>query len=253
MTTKYRLMSASKAVLPRSVSNSLGVSYYALLAKLLSVRDRAYEVPGRLFDLRHGVETSNVIQVSDLDIPAESREYAVRYQPTKMGVFREVIRRLPVKDRRRFAFVDFGCGKGRCLLLAADAGFGTVKGIELSAPLCEDAARNAGIFRSGIHASRIAIQCADAAEAVLPDSASLYFFYNPFTGSVMKAAVENIARHIEATAHEAFIAYVNPADSCAAETAGFRLVDSGRCRSEDWAIWHRPAAAAETKRPGRGS
>lgn len=239
---RYQLTLASKAILPRTIQSSLGMGYYTLLAKLLAARDRAYELPGRLFDLRHGIETSNIVQAKDLDMPEESRRNAVRYQPTKIAVFREVVRRLPIEDRNRFAFVDFGCGKGRCLLLAADAGFGSVMGIELSPPLCEAATRNAGIFRSGHHASRINVQSSDAAAAALPDSPSVYFFYNPFNATVMNAAVDNIARHLRASAHEAFIAYVNPIHKTAIETAGFQLIDSGRRRGEDWAIWHRPAA-----------
>src|SRR5207245_5268496 len=47
----------------------------------------------------------------------------------------------------QLTFVDFGCGKGRALVLAAEHGFRRVLGIECDAQLFAAAQRNARAYR----------------------------------------------------------------------------------------------------------
>ncbi len=223
--------------------------YYSVYSKVRKIKDAYYELPGRFFDAWHRVETSSFIQVSDLVIPEGFRAQATRYQPTKPVLFSRVIRRLPLDDPGRFAFVDLGCGKGRCLLLAARAGFGTVIGVELSEPLCRTARLNADRFGRGAFASRIEIQPGDASMARLPDAPSVYFFYNPFGEHAMAGSVASIDKHLMITGHEAYAIYVNPVHRSLIAEGGFRMIESGAIQNEDWTIWHRPAAQQKPDTP----
>ena len=48
----------------------------------------------------------------------------------------------------KFNFIDFGSGKGRCLLMAGILGFKNVIGIEFAKDLCEWAKRNKLSFQN---------------------------------------------------------------------------------------------------------
>jgi SAM-dependent methyltransferase len=236
----------------RTLRSVAGRCYYKMSAAFGAVRDRFYSVPGRMFDLRHGVDTCGMVQIPDLVIPEEARLQAGRYQATKVSVFKRIIQRLPA-DRSRFAFVDFGCGKGRCLLLAARAGFERVIGIELSKPLAEVARENLSAFEKGRYASKISVDCVHSTAASLPDQPSVYYFYNPFGRDAMSETLHSIAAHLDRTGHEAYAIYVNPMHGNVIAEGGFALLEGGREQSEDWAVWHRPAAEPAMKSSARAA
>ena len=48
---------------------------------------------------------------------------------------------------RESVFVDFGCGKGRTLVVAAELGFAGVRGVEFAAELCESAEKNYRLYQ----------------------------------------------------------------------------------------------------------
>jgi SAM-dependent methyltransferase len=225
----------------------LGTSYHAMREFLLRTRDSIYELRGAAFDAWHGVETDGKVPVTDLDIPNHLKTHAVRYQPTKIAVFNQAMRGLPDRDLEKFAFVDFGCGKGRCLLLSTQFPFSKIVGIEVSGSLSDVARDNAGRFRSGEFSDKIEVQQAAAAEARLPRCPSVYFFYNPFDRKVMAETLDNILSVLEETGNEAFIVYVNPMHDSLMPESGFSRVSSGRARGEDWAVWHRPAIARQKR------
>lgn len=197
-------------------------------------------MPGRGFDAWHGVETCGQVAVVDLEIPEEARPQAGHYQPTKLAVFHRVINRLPIADRGMFAFVDFGCGKGRCLLLAARAGFRSVIGVELADPLCVVARSNADRFMKGRFADRISIQCSHSTDAELPGGPTVFYFYNPFGEEAMLSTMRAIRNHLDRTGKEAYAVYVNTMHNEIIAEGGFRPIESGYSRNEPWSIWHRP-------------
>lgn len=83
-------------------------------------------------------------------------------------------------------FLDFGAGKGRILLAAANLGFRRVVGVEVSSELASIARRNVR------GRANIEIVEADAAAFPIPTDAGVFFFYNPFFGTVLDRVLENI-------------------------------------------------------------
>ena len=70
-----------------------------------------------------------------------NRQFAVRYQPSSVEEFGRLMGKLDV-DHREFVFVDYGSGKGRVLMLAADYPFKRIVGVEFSPPLDRIAREN---------------------------------------------------------------------------------------------------------------
>ncbi|MBK8386616.1 MAG: class I SAM-dependent methyltransferase [Candidatus Accumulibacter sp.] len=76
-------------------------------------------------------ETDSIRETGSLDIDSPNARHAVRYEPSPSGMVRSILSTLGL-DWRRYTFVDFGAGKGRVLLLAAELPFKNIIGVEFS-------------------------------------------------------------------------------------------------------------------------
>lgn len=163
----------------------------------------------RQFDRRHGVDTAGVIDLPQLTSDPRFR-YAHNYGPTHAGTFLRLLRQLDI-DHRRFVFVDFGCGKGKALLLAASLPFKRVVGVELAPELVAAAERNVQRWtaRAG-HTGVFELACVDAAEYPIPADPAVLYFFNPFMAEAMRAVLENIRRSLEAVPREIYVIYQYP-------------------------------------------
>lgn len=125
-------------------------------------------------------------------------------------------------DHTRFVFIDFGCGKGKVLLLAAELPFRRIIGVELSEKLLRIAEDN---VRSYLRRTRkrnvIELVCRDAADYPLPPERSVLYFWNPFGETVLEKLLGNIQRSLAAAPREAYIVYLNPVHRDGLDRCGF--------------------------------
>jgi SAM-dependent methyltransferase len=104
------------------------------------------------------------------------------YEAASPVIFRQFMAALeiPFDD---FEFVDYGSGKGRVLMLAAEQGFRKATGIEFAGELVEVARKNVEIFnRSRAKPAIIESRRMDAKDYVLPDVPLVLFFFQPVQG-----------------------------------------------------------------------
>ena len=92
------------------------------------------------FDLKYGTDTMLWEKLDDLDVDSVNRQRGIDYHPTRSKPFRQLLVALDLPHDS--VFVDFGCGKGRGLLLALEYKFKRVVGIEFSQRLCDIAREN---------------------------------------------------------------------------------------------------------------
>jgi SAM-dependent methyltransferase len=150
------------------------------------------------FDRRFGTDTSGIVPIDRLAIGGPSAPFAVHYEPTPARVLRAALA-AAVRTPERFAFVDFGSGKGRALLLASEVPFRRVIGVELSWKLHAIAMENIRRFRSGRRrCAAVTSHCGDATAFELPDEDLVLYFYTPFHGPVFDAVLERIAKSLAA-------------------------------------------------------
>ena len=91
-----------------------------------------------VWDKVHGVETRTVIPVSKLGLSGKNAQSAVWYQATHWKLT-SLLAELRI-DYQYYSFVDFGCGKGKALLLASELPFASIIGAELPRKLIDVAA-----------------------------------------------------------------------------------------------------------------
>lgn len=162
-----------------------------------------------LFDNYHGVDTAKRIELEDLDIQADTAQQGQMYQPTGVLPFREVMRRVNFPSPG--VFVDYGCGKGRTLLLASMESFRRVIGIEFSEELCRDAKRNADIFkRKGLSNCAIEVVHQDAAKYEYDGSENIFYFFYPFDADLMKRVLDQIEASLQEHPRNAVLVYYYP-------------------------------------------
>jgi SAM-dependent methyltransferase len=172
------------------------------------------------FDVRYGTDTSRWIDVAGSGAGGSNVIHAVGYSPTRAREFRNVLSTL--SGPRSGAFVDFGCGKGRVLLLASEFGFSRVVGVEFSGLLCEIARANvAGYRRRRSGGAPIMVIEGDAAEYKFMDDETVLFFFNPFDAVVLAAVLDGVVASVHRRPRRVWIVYNNPRWPEVIECAGF--------------------------------
>lgn len=165
----------------------------------------------RRFDRRHGIETSVIVPVAEMqDVDAALASHAVHYEPSTLPKFERAMRALPV-DYSRYTFVDYGSGKGRVLLLAARYPFRRVVGVEMSAALNAAAAANIRSYeRLNRLSTAIELVQGDARNFVVPGGDLIAYFYNPFDESVLQSVWDRLQASVRQEPRSLFIVYINP-------------------------------------------
>jgi len=160
----------------------------------------------RLFDWRYGTETLAHAELAGLDILSANKAQGLSYVPTRVRPLRRLFHAL--KLPRTGAFIDYGCGKGRVLMLAAEYGFPRVVGVEFSPALAAIARRNIAAFTlKRLRLGDIEIIENDAARYVVPDDAGVFYFFAPFTEMIMSAVLDNIGHSLARQPRTAFILF----------------------------------------------
>lgn len=161
------------------------------------------------FDKRFGVDTSSPLELAEAKSDPRFK-FSVQYGPTPDTVFGHALRQLRI-EYGKFLFIDFGCGKGKALILAAERHFRRVIGIELSSQLIHIAEENLRIYLAATRGKDIfQLVCMDAGEYTFPEEPAIYYLANPFHEKVMRRVLENLRCSLIATPRESYIVYLEP-------------------------------------------
>ena len=178
------------------------------------------------FDFRHGTDTCSWFELDQLTINSENKAAGYRYQPARVVPLRRLLKNIERELPPNPVLVDFGSGKGRVLLVAADWGLRDLRGIEFSKELCEIARRNCSRFKAQTGGSAsFQITEIDAAQYVVQPDENFFFFYNPFDNTVLSRVLDNIGESLRSHPRRILIVYYNPLwNDVMAARPGLRLV-----------------------------
>lgn len=115
-------------------------------------------------------------------------------------------------DLRDYHFVDIGSGRGFAVVLAAKYSFARITGIEFARELHEDACANLVWARANglIEASLVELRHESALNTQFPVGPSLFFLYNPFGDSVMRAFLDRLDASVQTDPRPVIVVYANP-------------------------------------------
>jgi len=178
----------------------------------------------RIFDETLGVDTAGHVELAALGtIDAASKPFGTHYLPSPVELVRELLRGLNIRHED-YVFVDLGSGKGRVLLLAAELPFKGVIGVEFSSELHAIALSN--IERMAADHRGIRAEIGNAAQFPIPDTNSVIFLANPFSGPVLDAVIGNIASALLSTPHDILVLYLYPKHRAAFDACRLLAVKS---------------------------
>ena len=156
-------------------------------------------VPTHPFDLEHGVDTSGLLFAQHLVSGHAHDDHINAYWGTAPSGFRGVLERWQqaldgtpygIED---YTFIDIGCGKGRVLMLASEAPFRQIVGVELNPELTAIAESNMTKWKTAAQPSPdIQVLNLDALAAPIPDTPAVLYIYNSFNLYVMMPLLERL-------------------------------------------------------------
>ena len=191
------------------------------------------------FDRRYGTDTQGIIDnMENLGVDSVVGALAKGYEGIQIPVFRKLLKDLSI-DTESYSFIDFGSGKGRALMMAAEKGFSQVFGVEFSPVLYETAEKNIKIFeRFNNDFSPIKIDLQDAAEYPIPGGNLVCFFYNPFDFPILERVINNLKESYIKEPREIIIAYRNPVYADAMANIDFLNLTMATCDYRIYKISH---------------
>jgi len=155
-----------------------------------AIADRIEEAALELYwEWKLGISTSGRIPSEALGYQDDAHSF---YAPTAYGNIMRMLRALDIRPGGREVLVDFGCGKGRVLAMAARFPFARLVGVERSAELA--AVTRCNLDRARRHGTPVPVDVvtADAASYAVPDETTIVYFASPFSGHVLDAVLENV-------------------------------------------------------------
>lgn len=164
----------------------------------------------RAFDLRHGTDTADEIDLTAVGLNATqarrgNQVYRVFWEENFDRLFDDLPARL-----HDYTFVDIGSGKGKLLLLASHRPFRKVIGIELAPALHEIAQRNIAIYESDRKVCRDVTSILDDALAFpIPDGPLVCLMVNPFDPPTIARVLVRLGQKAVTEASPVYVVYAN--------------------------------------------
>lgn len=174
-------------------------------------RAQRRETPRNLaFDARFGTDTAEEIALVDAGVPSELAAQANSvYRPIWPALFYRTMDRLNL-DLSSYNFIDYGSGKGKAMLLAADYPFREIIGIEFAPALHKIAEENCRIYHSPHQRCfTLAPLLADARALPLPPGDLVCFFFNPFDLETLRQVLVKVDQQAMCRTSDIVIVYCN--------------------------------------------
>lgn len=179
---------------------------------------------------KYNLATSKIEDARKLTIKGENAGHAELYQGANYYLLEKVFDHLHNIEGKQptgqavLNLLDFGCGKGRAMAVAAYYGYRKITGVEFAKELCEAARNNIIPVQQQFPDKIFNVIHADAVDYKIEDDTNVFFFFNPFDEVVMLSVVKNILASIQQVPREAFVVYINPVHKEIFMSAGFEQV-----------------------------
>lgn len=172
---------------------------------------------------KYHINTSKIEDVKKLSVKGDNVEHAELYQGANYYLLEKVFDHLQTIEADQ-NILDFGCGKGRVLAVAANYGFRKITGVEFAKELCQAAKKNIIPVQQNFPGKIFNVIHANAVDYKIEYDTNVFFFFNPFNEVVMLAVVKNILASLKENPREAYVVYINPVHKEIFMSAGFEQI-----------------------------
>src|ERR1035437_7172939 len=172
---------------------------------------------------KYNINTSKIEDVKKLSIKGDNVEHAELYQGANYYLLEKVFDHLQTIEANQ-SILDFGCGKGRVLTVAAYYGFSKITGVEFAKELCDVARKNIIPVQQKFPEKIFNIIHANAIDHKIENDTNVFFFFNPFDEVVMLSVAKNILLSLKENPREVYVVYLNPVHKEIFLSAGFEQI-----------------------------
>ena len=164
----------------------------------------------RRFEGDEQVATSGTVHRDNLEpVSTAHADLSYEYGASPRLVVNWILNGLKV-DFSRFAFIDYGSGRGRVLLTAAQRPFRAVRGVEFCSVLHEQAQRNiAGCRDADLACPDVKSVFSDVLDFDVPDGDCILYFFNPFEAELLDRVVRKYTDTPKCGQNRVIIVYYN--------------------------------------------
>jgi SAM-dependent methyltransferase len=145
------------------------------------------------FDLKYKTETRARLELENLTIEGDNKKRGVQYWPTGIFPLRKMFKKITPLIDGNSVLVDFGCGKGRVLLVASEFGFKEVRGVEFAEELYDAANRNIAQYKTKTTVkSEFRVIKSDVVDYPIRPDENFFFMFHPFDETVLAKVLAKI-------------------------------------------------------------
>lgn len=161
------------------------------------------------FDREFGIETSGMLSTDKIHHDRQLSGLISPYIGSQPSIVRKALCALGTYDD--YAFVDFGCGKGRAVVVATEFPFRSVTGVELSTSLAATAQANATKMAAQFPSRPAAnIVAANVCDFPLPPGKVVCFNYHAFGPEILAQVIAKFETALAGDTPQMFVIYYNP-------------------------------------------
>ncbi len=160
------------------------------------------------WERKFGIKTLSIENLENKTLASGKIEDTHHYQGASYYILHQVFSKLNANTN--LGFIDYGCGKGRALFVAAHYGFNPCIGVDSAKELCDDANENIQKTKGKFPHTTFQIVFENAINYIIPESISVFYFFNPFPAHVMEAVRDNVISFSKTNSKTIKIIYVNP-------------------------------------------
>lgn len=175
-----------------------------------------HEIKG---EKKYKVDTIQIDRLHNADIKSQNISHSSIYQGVGYYALEKAFDYLQSVNANQ-SIVDFGCGKGRVLAVAAFYGFQRITGVDFAPALCSNAIKNIERIKPFYPDTSFSVICDDVVNYKIENDTNVFFFFNPFDEIIMLEVVKNILNSLKQSLRKIYIVYVNPLHKEIFESAG---------------------------------
>lgn len=190
------------------------------------------------FDFCNQTDTAAWIELHELEISSQSVAAGSPYVPCKSGPLRKVL--CSIGFPANSVFLDFGCGKGKALLIASEFQFERVVGVEFSEELCKIARENARRYSQKSRClGKPNVIHTDAAAYEFQGDENVVFLYDPFGTEILERVFENLRLSLVRQPRRLWVIYRAPEHRSVLDGLGYLALQEQRIvGGAEYLIYH---------------
>ncbi len=178
-----------------------------------------------LWFVSHRKSSINIMKLNAIEKDLENKSHSTFYVPTPIIPFFKLIKNIRLPEHP--VFVDYGAGKGRAMILAAECGFYKVKGLEFSPSLYQLAQKNIQMYIEKTGKNCFELIHTDVLNYEVKKEDNFFYFFHPFSEHILTQCLKNIYLSLQNNPRQVFLVYqINYKDSTDPITTGgfFKLL-----------------------------